>query len=215
MANLVRAIEDLYTAFADIARPSSIEGCRCCIGESELKRLLRVPLRQVTASELAPYASSALLTVGSVEDYLYFLPRILEVSVTDEDWWPDIAVTGRAIRSTMPESWARSQKNAVQAFFESVFQSLILEESYGRIDDWICGAARSGFDVGPLLKIVEGNDAAILEFFNCNAGALAERKLGNAFWEPGDTGQDEILNWFMSENIRRVPYEAYGYRIFE
>jgi hypothetical protein len=215
MSELVTAIENVYLAFSDVPKPDFIGACPCCIDDATLDRLVTVSLRKVPDEDLAPYASSAFLTAGDVDDYLYFLPRILEVTIANDIWWPGIEVTGRAIRETKPSEWPGPQREAVQSLFEAVFESFVGEEYFYRIDEWICGAARAGFDVASLLRIVEGSDGAILEFFNSNAGALNDRKLGNAFWESTDAGQETILDWFMSENVRRVPFEAYGYKVFE
>ncbi len=215
MPDLAESIENVYLAFCDAPKPDFIVACPCCVDDLTLDRLVTVPLREVSDKDLTPYASSAFLTAGDVDDYLYFLPRILEVTITDDTWWPDIEVTGRAIRETKPSEWPGPRREAVQCLFEAVFESFLAEQYYYRIDEWTCGAARAGFDVAPLLRIVERSDEAILEFFNSNAGALNDRKLGNAFWESTDAGQETILEWFMSENVRRVPFEAYGYKVFE
>jgi hypothetical protein len=213
MDDLAAAIENLYSAFGDVPRPERIDACPCCIDDDALTRLTSVPLREVSADDLSPYASSAFLTAGDVDDYLYLLPRILEMTITNEILWPDIEITGRAIRETKPGNWPEVRLQALQNLFEAVFESFIDEEYYDRIDEWICGAARAGLDVRPLLRIIETRDAAILEFFNANAGALAEGKLGNAFWESSDPGQEVIREWFESENVRRIPLETYGYRL--
>lgn len=211
MTDLATAIENVYIAFADVPKPTHIAACPCCINDSTLSRLQALPLREVAADDLSSYASSAFLTAGDVEDYLYFLPRILEISITDDTWWPDIEVTGRAIRETKPNEWPESRRRVVQSLFEAVFESFLAEQYYYRIDEWICGAARAGFEVEPLLRIVETNDEAILEFFNSNSAALVEGKLGNAFWEETDPGQDVIREWLNSDKVRKIAFEAYGY----
>jgi hypothetical protein len=211
MPELVTAIENVYLAFSDVPKPYAIGACPCCIDDLTLDRLVTVPLRQVSAEDLSPYASSAFLTAGDVDDYLYFLPRILEVTITDDIWWPDIEVTGRAIRETKPSEWSVARREVVQSFFESVFESFLAEQYYHRIDEWICGAARASFDVEPLLRIVETSVEAMLEFFNSNSGSLHDGKLRNAFWENDDPGQDLILEWLNSEKVRGVAFDAYGY----
>ena len=153
------------------------------------------------------------MTIGDVQDYLYFLPRILEISIVDDSWWPDIEVTGRAIRQTKPKEWPQVRRDAVQHVLESVIKSFISEQYFYRIDDWICGAARADFNLKPLLQIVETNNEAVLEFFNSNAALISSGRLGNAFWEPTDPGQDVIVEWLNSESVRRVAHEAYGFNL--
>ena len=106
MSRLEESIEQLYTAFADIPRPRHIDGCPCCITECEIETLLTRDLREIAPEELSTYASCALLTVGSVDDYLYYLPRILHLHAMDEFWWPDPEVTGSRIHDAEPHSWS-------------------------------------------------------------------------------------------------------------
>lgn len=105
MDTLQKAIDELYRAFEVVEPPQQIVGCPCCFDEYEIQKLLETQLRHISPELMAPYASSALLTVGSISDYLYYLPRILEISIRDESWWPAIEVTGRAIRGTHIDSW--------------------------------------------------------------------------------------------------------------
>src|SRR4029453_11039601 len=99
MDPLTKAIDDLYQAFSDAAVPRHVDGCPCCIDDKQIAHLLKTPLREIEPGDLSAYASSALLTVGDVSDFLYFLPRIVEISIRDDAWWPDIEVTARAIQS--------------------------------------------------------------------------------------------------------------------
>ena len=204
MGNLNSAIEDVYSAFAAVPKPDEIAACPCCIDEATLSRLVTTPLRAISADDLSPYASSAFLTAAEVEDYLYFLPRILEISITDDTWWPSLEVTGRAIREIKPGEWPEARRQAVQMLFESLFRNFLHEKYYFRIDEWICGAARAGFDVKSLLQIIEDDEEAIVEFFKANEEVLDAGKLGNSFWEDYDSGQEIIRKWFNSENVRKV-----------
>jgi hypothetical protein len=213
MNALQQSIDEVYGAFADVPKPRAIDGCPCCIEGKKVDRLLVAPLRELCPTDLAPYASSALLTVGSVGDYLYFLPRILEISVIDDTWWPDVEVTGRAIRSSAPESWPHPRRVALQRMFAAVINDAIETCEYYKLDGWICAIARSGFDVTPCLERVEKTPEAVLAYFEDNAACLPERKLCNAFWALPCPAHDEIVAWFFSEKVRRIPHEAYGYSL--
>ncbi len=213
MNALQLTIDDVYRAFADVPKPQAIDGCPCCIERKGIEHLLATPLRKISPKELAPYASSAFLTVGSAEDYLYFLPRILEISATDESWYPDAEVTGRAIRSSAADSWAVPRKGAVQRLFAAVIKNAIETGQYHKIDGWMCAIARSGFDVAPYLEQLLKSPAAVLAYFEDNAQCLPERTLCNAFWELPCPAHDAIVAWFYSEQVRRIPYDAYGYSL--
>ena len=210
MHDVQDTIEHLYRAFAMNPRPRHIDGCPCCIDEKEIFVLLAKRLRAITPQELAPYASSAFLTVGAVADYLYFLPRILEITATDSSWWPDPEVTGRAIRNANPDLWTATQRSALNQFLEAVIASVIEFEDYYSLDGWMCAIARMGFDVMPYLRQIAKSPAAVLAYFEENVGSLPRNKLSNAFWELPCPAHDAIVNWFFSPEITKIPFDAYG-----
>jgi hypothetical protein len=82
---LRKTIDAVYAAFASVPKPLRIDGCACCVDENEVTVLLTKPLREISPSALSSYASSVFLTVGDKQDFRYFLPRILEISVSDLD----------------------------------------------------------------------------------------------------------------------------------
>ena len=125
MQTVQDTIEQLDLAFSTIAKPQHIDGCPCCIDKKEIVVLLAKSLRTITPKELSPYASSAFLTVGERTDYLYFLPRILEISATDTSWWPDPEVTGRAIRSSNTDLWNEAQLSCLKKYLEVLIGSFI------------------------------------------------------------------------------------------
>lgn len=213
MDALQTAIDNLYDAFNDIEQPTMIDGCPCCFDEGEIRKLLGTPLRQISSELLASYASSALLTVGSASDYLYYLPRILEISIHEASWWPTIEVTGRAIRDTHIDSWPTVRRNELKRFVASAVGHIVENEEYDRIDEWLCSVGRMGFEVLPCLAIIERNEKAVLAFWEDNSGRLNDGKLGNEFWDLPNDAHDEIVSWFQSEKISLIYAEAYGYRM--
>ena len=68
-----------------------------------------------------------------------------------------------------------------------------------------------GLEVTPYLEQIAESPAAVLEYFEDNARCLPLRKLCNAFWELPCKEHDAIVDWFYSDAIRKVPFEAYGY----
>jgi hypothetical protein len=76
---LPAAIDRLYAAFAHVPRPAKIDYCDHCVTADELRAVLApVELRELPVDVLRPYISSVMLTVGDVDDFRYFVPRILE-----------------------------------------------------------------------------------------------------------------------------------------
>lgn len=191
--------------------PADILGCPCCIDAKQVGRLVTTSLRKLGPNDLTSYASQALLTVGNVPDYLYFLPRILELSAHDELWWLDIEITARAICSTDLKSWPMPRREAFVAFLHAVIADAIASDKYFLLDSWLCAIARMELDVRPFLAQVELNSAAVLEYFEHNAKWLRKGELCNPFWELPNAGHDVIVQWFKSDAIRQIPFDGYGY----
>ncbi|RYD17513.1 MAG: hypothetical protein EOP88_26180 [Verrucomicrobiaceae bacterium] len=210
MKFLPESIEALYAAFADVPRPAKIEGCDCCVGLDELAALVSQPLRTLGGTQLTRYASSAFLTVGEKADYLYLLPRIVEISCTDPGWWPDVEITGQAIGQTDPTSWPEQRRFALLDVFHAVMQSAIDGEHYWMIDEWICCIGRSGLGMAPFLKQIEGSPRALLEYYEINSEDLMNDRLGNSFWQKTEPAYQEIIAWFGSPAVTHLISEAYA-----
>ena len=103
--------------------------------------------------------------------------------------------------------------NALLEFLSAAIGHLIETGSYSEIAGWMCGVARAGLDVRPLLSIIENDDNAVIEYFSDEAGRLADGKLSNAFWELPNEGHDVIVDWFRSEKVGRIVYGAFGYKV--
>ncbi|MEN3942331.1 hypothetical protein WJU23_13615 [Prosthecobacter sp. SYSU 5D2] len=201
----------LYEAFADIPRPSEIDACPCCVDSKNLCVLTSLPLRDISADDLGPYAASAFLTVGDVPDYLYFLPRIMECSALNEFWWPVPEVTGRAIANTHPTEWPAPRRVAWHNFLSALIAHLLNQADSGsEIDSWLCAMARMELDLHPFLTQIEQSPPHVLSFYEANANHLTQLKLANQFWDLPNAGHDQILAWFGSENVGDIVFQAYG-----
>lgn len=75
--------EKLFDAFRSVPKPATAEGCGCCLPTEELLSLLNADPNLLTASELTPYFSHVLMTVGSLQDFVYLLPAGLKVWSTE------------------------------------------------------------------------------------------------------------------------------------
>lgn len=212
MTQLASAIENLYTAFGDVEKPTVIEACPCCLTSEEIKTLLTKPLRELAPSEISSYSSDALFTVGSVADYVYFLPRILDISINDEMWWPDIEVSAKKIKSLVQAGLNADKIFALSDFFDKAIEQILITGKYHRLDEWICGTASANFDVRLALTKIESNSDAVIEYFNSNAKELQRNRLSNAFWVLPDPKHDEIVAWFKSEPISEMLLSSYGYK---
>ncbi len=192
-------------------RPSRVDGCPCCIDEKGIPVLLAKPLRHLSPDDLTHYAASAFLTVGDVPDYLYFLPRILEIAATEDGWWPDPEVITKAIHTAGFHSWPSAHREAVEAYFEAVFNDLLMKNDAGsELNSWICALGRLHINLLPLLERIAMTAPRLIDFYESNSKALAKGQLANAFWDDAPFERDQVLNWLQSNEIQHRIQEAYG-----
>jgi hypothetical protein len=201
MNAIEKSLNQLYEAFGDVPKPGRISGCPCCIDGKNTDRLLSKPLKAITAADLSSYAASAFLTVGADADYLYLLPRIVDITCHEQGWWPDIEVTGRAIGETKPTNWPAGRRSALMNVVNAVVDTAIAEIDGRTIDSWICAASKMGLDFRPLLEKVSRSPQALAAYYACNSEALIRDKLGNAFWDKHDPSHTNIVAWFGSPQI--------------
>lgn len=212
MNSLSEKIDTLYAAFSDVPKPTRIDGCDCCISGDEIAALLSKPLRTLGGTELSSYASSAFLTVGQEADYLYLLPRILEISCLDSFWWPDVEITGRAIGDTNPAGWPDHRRLALQDVLHAVLQNAVEGSDGWTMDGWICAIGRMRLDLAPFLQQIENSPQALLAYYEENTAALVKSRLVNSFWEKTEPGYQETVDWFESPKVALLISEAFAQR---
>ena len=94
---LAEAVEELYATFA-VSRPTHIECRPYELSGREVRRLLEVPLHDLTEGHLHKYVFE-LEAVGDRNAFLYFLPRLLELASGGElKAWD----AGRVLRHLIP-----------------------------------------------------------------------------------------------------------------
>ena len=213
MDRLENAIDDFYAAFRDVDPPKKIDGCEHCLDSKEVEILLGSPLRELQPDDLSSYAASAFLTVGNVEDYFYFLPRIMEISLHDNTWWPSMEVTARAIRATDIPSWPANRRKSLIRLLHAEIDRMLKTEEYFRLDEWLCAIGRMELDVQRFLTRIGSDHGAVLAYWEANAEHLHEGKLGSSFWQLPNKGHDDIVRWLKSDPIRKIYADAYGYKI--
>jgi hypothetical protein len=202
---LQKAIAGLYEAFSCEPKPSAIGWCNCgaCAPGENVSVLISKPLRSLMPDELTHYAESVFLTVGSEADFKYFLPRIMEILATENNWWPSPEVIGRAISNAGWNHFSAAQQNSLFSFFDAVLVGLFEGEPDGwEIDKWICGISRCVPDLHHYLNLIEKHPPALLAFYERNSGSLIKRKLANSFWRDDSTGEKAVFDWFQSDRIK-------------
>lgn len=84
MTGVQAAITGLYDAFGTVSRPTAIRHEPYELQPGEITGLLENPLRELFPELMRSYLSDAVYTVGTWDDFRYFLPRLLELLVTED-----------------------------------------------------------------------------------------------------------------------------------
>lgn len=143
-SDLIKALESAYRVFADAPAPKTLEASPLRDAKAIHRALTSSPLAAIANADIGPYAGWAMTTVGTGKDYQHFLPRILELAVSDPSWMGAAPVV-IASRLEMAgwRSWPAPQQAAVSAVFTAAF-SWTLEVQNQDPDDWLAGIALVG-----------------------------------------------------------------------
>jgi hypothetical protein len=215
LANLMyQSIESIYEAFANYRKPRDFPACECCISNGEKKRLLDRKLRMLTADELGNYAADVFLTVGSLADFKYFLPRMMELSVKEEFSWPTPEVMLGKLKLADWYDWPEIERVPVLSLLEEKFARLLQDaNTEGQdIDQWICALGLCMPDITPYLEplLHEDHESKLLGVIEWNHSLFDKGKLGNAFWKEAPDNERRVIAWLTQLRVKQLLNEKYG-----
>jgi hypothetical protein len=187
-------IEHLYEAFSRYGRPRQLEGCPCCTSPTQAEPLVRKPLRTLSGAELEHYALKALTTWGTLDDYKYFIPRILELT-DDGNLFCDIEITFDKFQYGDFRDWPANEQEAVRDFIVCAWRETVQPFDTFRADAIICGAARLLEDVTPLLDYADTFAPAFKSAYAAEHSNQTKRKLLNSFWDDSSPNYQRVLSW--------------------
>ena len=177
-----------------------------------LRTLTGAPLRDLTGEQIGPYSGWAITTVGSEHDYRHFLPRILELAVTDPVWLgAEPPIIASKLNAAGWKSWRSEQQRAVLRFFHAALEAAIDAHPEEQLTaaDWLCGLVHLGESPAPLLErwcSSNSPNAAlqIADFIKSEAKELVRNgAVAGPFWEDADEAATmEIGELLMSDRTR-------------
>ena len=143
-------IELLYAVFAKYPKPKNLLSSPSRDSVAIFNEITSAPLRQLPDDKLEGYAPFAMTTVGDVFDYKHFLPRILELSTSQDCTAYGLGaemITNKLLYGKY-DSWPADEREAVRSFLKAAFlhscQSRIINSSPG---EWIIALARIGYEL--------------------------------------------------------------------
>ena len=187
-------IERLYSVFSRYRCPRQIEGCPCCTSPTEAEPLVRKPLRTLSAPELEHYASKALTTWGTLDEYKYFIPRILELT-DDGSLLCDTEITLGKFQYGVFHDWPLDEQHAVRDFIFGAWREAVQFSDTYRGDALLCGAASLLDDVTPLLDYADTVAPDFKSVYSAAHSNQTKRKLLNSFWDDGTPNYQRVLSW--------------------
>lgn len=206
----------LYRIFSKYEKPNTFEACPCCIDEEEKEILLSRDLQNLNEQDLGQYASSVFLTVGAKKDFMYFFPKILELSLEDKFSSPDQEVIFRSIANSDWTNWDDDERNIVLDLAIEKFDKLLQEHADSfELDTLLCAIAHIENDLSIYLNKLEKeeNVHSFQEFITHNIKCYTKQKLENAFWEDLPEQEQQVIHWMKSDKVRVWLFSEYGMSI--
>lgn len=224
--SLQQAIDNLYIVFNNANQPTAIEACSCCISDEEINALLSKKLRNIESCDLKNYTECVFVGVGELNDFKYFLPRILEILANHVDWWNGVLTdSGLHNYFTKPElffsklkvlaewkDWPERERQAIIYFLDSMLDELLQRDKDAgwEIDSCICSLSLCIDDVSPYLqRLVEPqNRRKAREFYLVHRESLEGMKPLGYWWDEVEDKQQEIVvHWFLSEYVENIIFD--------
>ena len=200
-------VNALYDAFA-ATHPGVLHSCPCCTDRAAFEELAEYDVRDAPSHLLDMYVSEAVGTAGEARDFRYYLPRILELTLREEQgFYP--ARHAATVRYTVLSSWSDSHQRALLDFYHAVIQCMIEWEYFDTLADWICAMATSECDIKPVLNTLETSPAAAVAFFAANVPGINVGRL-QGLWERDSFEHQAVVEWFYSPAVRKLLHDSFG-----
>ena len=195
-----KSIQEVYAACFEFQKPAQIDSCDCCHTEGEKKILISVPLSSLSCEQLNDFVFSAFNTIGDAEDFLYFLPRILELAVTEySEFGCDIGLLGHKLYQT--RFWERGERlrASVNNLLLAHFEHQVLKDTDWNYEicDWVCCIGNATPDIEPFLELLFVS-RYFRNFYEQEHQYAVKGKLGDAFWEEHHGNKSKIVKWLLS-----------------
>ena len=206
---LEAAIERAYVAFAHVPCPTSLEASPVHDAKAILRDLTAAPLRQLGPEQVKDFASSAMTTVGTEDDFRHFLPRLLELAVRDASAFgtePQV-IAGKLVYGGWTR-WGAAERIAVTDLFGAAMDAAIEQPLlYGRdAGDWLCGLARLDISPDPWLARwrAAGSTNAKAQLASLVNGIVSvEGEVFAAYWQEVSAAiKTTIVDWLFDPATR-------------
>lgn len=199
-------LDAVYDAFALYRRPLALEASPLRDPEVLLGQLTSKQLRLLEVEDVQDYALTALTTVGTVDDYKYFLPRLIELSTASGVIEPQVIAL--KLRYANWQTWPKNEQQVLeQVFVCACVDAFKQHPNDYTASDWFVSVAMLNIDLNQIQAevVMSNNDCCALQLGDLLlADTLFEvDPLEQAYWEiVSDKTLQETRSWLLSEEVR-------------
>jgi len=141
-------IEELYRVFSPYRVGDEISGCSHCVPADQSHFLATTPRAELSADDLDKYAFKAMTTWGNEADFKYFLPRLLELVLTEginAFNFPEV-LFGK-LEYARWFDWPTAERRAIESYLRAFWRAQIecepTEQEGFAIDSALCALANA------------------------------------------------------------------------
>lgn len=109
------SIDSLYIVFSAYPLSAILDGCPCCVFDTDKDKIHSKPLRKLNGDDLSPYAFKAMSTWGNVNDFKHYLPRILDL-LSAEELPLDVFIVTDKLDYAKWREWPQEEQHAIETF---------------------------------------------------------------------------------------------------
>ncbi len=197
---LKKIVDQLYYIFGKYTINSvnlRNNSCPCCVNEMEIKVITTKPLKELSSEDLSHFIRFAISTFGSIDDYKHFLPRILELMLSESSTHIiDDFTCFEKLNYAEWETWPENEIQIIKVFFAELWNENINNEENTEfaIGDCFCLMKMYG-NIKKTLDLWTKSKTEISTFFIVN-GVL------NGFAFRTDDNFNKIISdWLYSDPI--------------
>ncbi len=220
---MTEAINNLYQTFDRYPRPEKIECCPCgCTKPDATAHLVVTPLRDLRFLDLADYSFRAMTTQGSVDDFRYFLPRLLE-GIVEESYSYFDQTLFQKLSYAKWKTWPHDEQNAIKGYLKALwlcgltsFPIVDALPAFFEIETVLSSIAQTGESLVPYLEAWDRTttreaDEHLIQFVTMYGQDLAGGKtFSEAFWRDASVQAQELRSWILqADTLQRIQGAEY------
>jgi hypothetical protein len=218
MAEIAEAVQKLYETFGRYPRPAVIEICPCgCTKPEATVHLVAAPLRNLRFADLGDYCFSAITTQGSVNDFRYLLPRLLQ-GIAEEPCGCNPEIVFGKLSCAKWMTWPENEVAAVRTYLKALWRraliSFPLEErlpAFFEIETPLASIAKTAESLDWYLNewtetTTKEADQHLIQFVTMYGGEFRDgRTLTEAFWADSKPQATALRSWLLRiDTLERV-----------